>query len=63
MPDIEVNDHGSIFILNPVTPEAGAWFEENVAQDGQRWGGGYVVEPRYVDDILDGAEAEGLTIG
>jgi hypothetical protein len=37
---VAVENHGTIVILTPVSPEAEDWFSENVAQDGMRWAGG-----------------------
>ena len=52
---LDVQNHGSIFILTPLTPEAIEWFEQHMPDDVQMWGpNGYVVEPRYVQDILEG---------
>ncbi len=62
-PDISLTNHGSIAVLNPNSSAAVRWFTEHLPGDCQRWAGGYVVEPRYVDDIIAGAEEEGLTVG
>ena len=46
---------GSITIVTPETELARAWLAENVEPDALRWGPeGYVVEPRYLADLLDG---------
>lgn len=34
--------------------------EERMPADVQRWGGGYVVEHRYIDNILADLEGEGF---
>jgi hypothetical protein len=60
MSDIVLNDHGSIVVMTGVTPEGAAWLEEHLDPDAMRWGGGYVVEPRYVGAITDGAANDGL---
>lgn len=60
MSDISLSNHGSIVILTGVTPEGTAWLEENLDPDAMRWGGGFVVEPRYVGAITDGAANDGL---
>lgn len=61
--DISINNQGSIVLLHPNSEAAVAFFRDNVDASGQRWHGAYVVEPRYVQDILDGAEEEGLSVG
>lgn len=62
MHDISVFNAGSVVILSGATDAGKAWLEEKIPH-ATRWGvGGYVVEPRYVQGILDGAEADGLQI-
>jgi hypothetical protein len=58
--EIDVNDQGSLVILNPLTDRADTWLAENLDPDGMKWCGGYVCEPRYVGAILEGAIEEGL---
>jgi hypothetical protein len=63
-PDFLVENHGSIFLLKPLTPSATSWVEECIGQ-----GNGYqpyfptvVVEPRYVADIVEGIQNDGLAV-
>lgn len=50
---------GSIYVLTPTSPEAIEWCELHLPDDAQRWGAtGYVVEPRYLSDILQGMERD-----
>lgn len=61
-PDVRVQNEGSIFILWPLTETATAWLEANVAS-AQRWGAdGFVVEHRYVGDIIQGMKESGLEV-
>lgn len=61
--DIRITNHGSIVILHAISEAAREWLDENLAGDVQTWGPtGYVVEPRYVDPIIDGAIADGLEV-
>lgn len=63
MTDILVANHGSIFILTALTEAAREWFEEHIPDDAQRWGvSGIVVEPRYVEAIVNGAVNDGLEV-
>jgi len=62
MTDFRFANHGSICILAPLTEEASTWVEEHIPEDAQRWAGGIVVEPRYVADIRDGIDSDGLTV-
>jgi hypothetical protein len=56
---IEIRDEGSITILEPMDGPADEWLRENLASDVMRWGDGYVIEPRYLPDILAGFEQDG----
>ena len=56
--DFTVEDHGSIIIVQPLTAPCREWLQENT--DGQWWAGGLAVEPRYVDDLIDGMMSEGF---
>lgn len=59
--DVTVVNHGSIVIVRPKTAEARQWIEDHVSDDAQ-WFGGIVVEPRYLDDLLQGMMADGLVV-
>ena len=58
-----LEQHGSICLLNAHTQEARDWVEAHLPADRQRWGErGTVIEPRYVADIVNGIQADGLTV-
>jgi hypothetical protein len=61
-PDFAFTNHGSVCILTPLTDEARTWCEEHLPADRQTWCGGTVIEPRYVDDIINGLRGDGLTV-
>jgi hypothetical protein len=63
-PDIVVENHGSIFLLRPISHSGRAWIEQNIGeQDGfQPYWPTVVVEPRYVADILKGVQADDLGV-
>lgn len=61
--DFAFRNHGSICLLDPRTPEAKAWVQDNLPGDARRWCGAIVIEPRYVDPILAGIAGDGLTVG
>jgi hypothetical protein len=45
---------GSVVVMTPLTKEAMEWCEATMPEDAQRWGkAGWVVEPRYVQGVLD----------
>lgn len=61
--DFRLSNHGSICILFAVTAAAQQWVAEHLPEDAQTWGrNGTVVEPRYVGDIVDGIEADGMVV-
>lgn len=61
--DLRFADHGSLWILCPETRKGRAWMRDNLPSDAMTWGpGGIVIEPRYVSDIAQGAENDGLTV-
>ncbi len=62
MPDIQINNHGSILIFVPRTETGMEWMNENLPADAMRWAGGIVVEPRYAADIVNGAADDGLIV-
>jgi hypothetical protein len=60
--DVRIENHGSLFIFQPLTPAAQAWIEDNVSDESTWWGGGLIVEPRYARDLAAGMLANGLRV-
>ena len=60
--DFVVENHGTIFLLQPLTPAANSWIEENLPEDAQRLGAAVAVEHRFITDIVRGAIADGLEV-
>lgn len=59
--DIIFENHGSLFLLRPVSSAGQTWLDENVGDESTlTFGSATVCEPRYVEDILLGATADGL---
>ena len=62
-PDIRVENHGTIAVLQGLTIYGIEWLEDNLNPYVLKWGWhGYVAEPRCVQPIIDGAEADGLAV-
>lgn len=59
--DFDLTNHGSIVLLKPMSQEAHDWALNHLPEDAQMFGNAYVIEPRYVDDIVAGFTEEGLT--
>lgn len=61
--DIEVQNHGSIVSLTPLTDAGRDWIDENVASEDWQWMGGSLnIEPRYAGELLYGAQEAGLAM-
>ena len=58
--DFQIVDHGTLYLLYPNTRRAKQWVKENLPQDHVKYGDASVVEPRYIDDILDGIRGDDL---
>lgn len=59
--DFRVENHGSIVLLRPLTPAATAWVEEHLPAERRGWAGTVVVEHRFIEDIVSGFLADGLS--
>jgi hypothetical protein len=60
--DIMLSNHGSVWLVTPVTDAAREWIDDNVAADAQYFAGSLVVEPRYIAGIVRGMEEDGFTV-
>ena len=60
--DFYVENHGSVFLLRPVTPAADSWVNEHIPEDAQYFGNAVVVEHRYIADIVQGIQNDGLAV-
>lgn len=60
--DVRIENHGSLYLLRPISVGAKEWIEDNIPTDAQWFGGALVVEPRYVSDILVGLRSDGLVV-
>jgi hypothetical protein len=60
--DFLCENHGSIFLLRPISPSAFAWIEEHLPSDRLTFGNAVVIEPRYVWAIPFGLQEDGLVV-
>lgn len=62
--DFTITDSGSIVLLHPQTDAARNWLEENIGQDNgfQPYWPTVVVEPRFVQAIIEGFSNDGLLL-
>ncbi len=63
MPDIQVENHGSIFTFAPLTSAGREWLEHNTQHEPHMWvNGALAVEHRYAQGIAQGAQHDGLEV-
>jgi len=60
--DFICENHGSIFLLRPISPAAFIWVEQHLPSDRLTFGNAAVIEPRYVWAILVGLQDDGLVV-
>jgi hypothetical protein len=60
--DFRCENHGSLFLLFPLTESARSWVDEHLPSDAQWFGNGVVVEHRYIWPILEGIQNDGLAV-
>jgi hypothetical protein len=54
-PDVNIENHGTLFLFRLNTPEVKAWVEENVQVESHQWfGGALAVEHRYAESLAQG---------
>ncbi len=63
-PDFEVQNHGSIFLLIPQSTSARIWVDDHIGRDNgyQPYYPTVVVEHRYIADIVEGIQNDGLVV-
>lgn len=61
-PDIRVQNQGTLYLLFPASDAGEQWLSEHTDGDATWWGRALVVEPRYLADIVAGAQADGLVV-
>jgi hypothetical protein len=61
--DLVFENHGSLFLIRPVSQSGQLWLDENVGDENTlTFGGAIVCEPRYVEAIAQGAVEAGLVV-
>ena len=61
--DVLIEDHGSIALFTPMTPDAHQWVEDHVqVEPWQRFGPSIACEPRYLSDLIEGMQEDGLVV-
>jgi hypothetical protein len=61
-PDFHVENHGSVFLLYPLTQRAYSWIKEYLPENAQHFCTAVVVEHRYIWNILVAVQDDGLVV-
>lgn len=62
--DFEVENHGTIVMVRPVSEAAKAWVAENVGLESWQWfGDAFGCEPRMAGALVEGMLDDGLVQG
>jgi hypothetical protein len=56
-PDFQISDHGSIWILTPISEAGIMWCDEYMPADCQRWNVGFAIEHRFIEHVVTGIVA------
>jgi hypothetical protein len=62
MNDFNVSDHGTIWLLTPITAEAQHWVACYLPDDCPMMGESFAIEHRFIDAIVHGIQQDGLAI-
>lgn len=62
-PDYLVENHGSLGCIQPLSEKAREWLQEHVRGEQTWQGGGLMVEPSYLLDLVMGMQEDGLVRG
>jgi hypothetical protein len=62
--DIVIENHGSIFLLRPISKSGREWLDQNIGdQNGfQPYWPTVAVESNYIADIMNGIQADDLEV-
>lgn len=60
--DLQVENHGSLMLLRPMTATGETWISEHIEEDAPYIGKAVAVEPRYIEPIVEGARGDGLVV-
>lgn len=59
--DVEVTNHGGLFLFRPLTQTGIDWITENLP-NAQKFGKATAVEHRFARNVADGMQADGLKL-
>jgi len=63
-PDVRIDDQGTLVMFEPISQAAKDWFSEHVQSESWQWMGTRLgVDHRMAQNLVDGIEGAGFTIG
>ena len=60
--DLGIENHGSIFLVRPLTPAGQEWLDSTAPEDAQFMGNAMAVEHRFIEGTVEAARNDGLTV-
>ena len=61
--DVLIENHGSVALFTPMTPDAHKWVKEHVEiEPWQRIGASIACEPRCLEQLVEGMQQDGLVV-
>lgn len=60
--DFRCENHGSFFLLIPITTLAHLWIQDNSRPNNPKFGSGVVLEHRHVWAVLEYLQSDGLAV-
>ena len=58
--DLQFSDHGSVWLMKPLTEAGREWIAEHIPAEAPRLGDAVSIEPRFVEYVAMGAMGDGL---
>lgn len=62
LPDVTVENHGTIFLLRPGSLRGERWLQEYVSEDAPTFGKATACEPRFAEAIVEAMQNDGLEV-
>jgi hypothetical protein len=62
MPDFDIENHGSLYLVRPATQDAHENLQQHVSDDAQWFCGALGVEARYVFDLAEALAVSGFEV-
>jgi hypothetical protein len=60
--DYRAENHGSLWLVVPLTPQATTWLNEHVSEDAQRWGNAVALKPGDVPGLVERLRNNGFDV-